>query len=336
MVVAEPNISISPNRLVLFTKILDEWGSPFRRHKQDAVLLPQKNAHGGRVSSRAANRIRSRIDWLAFFARTPQVSFSRSYREKTNTLAFITLTLPSRQIHTDQTIKHECLNHFLTVLRQKFGVRNYIWKAELQNNDNIHFHIVIDRYIHHSRVRISWNNIIGKLGYVRRYQERMQEVDFDTYCKARAATSPDARTRARMAYSKGLRTDWTDPNSIDVRSVRGIRSLRGYMAKYLVKSLKKANPDKPQSKREQAFGGAIWHCSRMLSRCKGYVTIYSNRAHDFVEQVANQVKTWIGSYDYCTVMSFDPAELPKRFYEQYIAMLQSCVDQATISRLSIM
>lgn len=323
MLTIEPNISVSPTKLTIFAKVLDESGKPFRRPKSNHNIPPAFRGTNGRVSRRAASRLSQRIDWLAFLTRSNQVALDRRARTTTHSLSFLTLTLPADQEHPDKVIKNQCLNHFLTVLRQKFGVKHYIWKAELQKNDNIHFHLLIDRYIHYTRIRTQWNNIVGKLGYVRRYQERMQVLTFADYCERRKVSTPSQLAQARMAYNSGLRTDWSDPNSVDVRSVRGINNIRAYMRKYLTKSLDKHNTSGESTARENAFGGSIWHCSRSLSRCKGYVTLYCNKASEFVAAVANSAGVWIGEFDWCTVFSFNPAELPKRFYDQYIAMLSA-------------
>lgn len=69
--------------------------------------------------------------------------------------SFITLTLPSTQEVSDVNIK-ECLNLFFTDLRRVYKLKNYVWKAELQKNGNIHFHIIIDVYIDYNVLLNYW------------------------------------------------------------------------------------------------------------------------------------------------------------------------------------
>lgn len=79
---------------------------------------------------------------------------------------FLTLTLPSEQNHTDNVIKRECLMPFLQTIKRKFKVVNYLWIAENQKNGNIHFHVIIDRYIPKAQVQYEWNNQLAPLGYI--------------------------------------------------------------------------------------------------------------------------------------------------------------------------
>lgn len=111
---------------------------------------------------------------------------------------FITLTLSASQEHSDKEIKQKLLQPFIRILRNRHGVRNYIWKAEAQDNDRIHFHITCDQFIHYDTIRQTWNTLQETLGYITR---------------------------------SGL----PDPNSTDIHSVKNIKNLAGYMANYLGK-----------------------------------------------------------------------------------------------------
>jgi hypothetical protein len=83
----------------------------------------------------------------------------------------LTLTLSSKQKHTDEEIKQKCLNPFITELKKVLG-RNllYLWSAEAQplNTQNIHFHIITDRYICANWAQSVWNRIQDRLGYIER------------------------------------------------------------------------------------------------------------------------------------------------------------------------
>lgn len=114
----------------------------------------------------------------------------------------ITLTLPSRQRHSDNEIKRECLSRFLELLVKKVDVRVYYWVAEKQKNDNIHFHILIDRYCDYRWIRKAWNQRLDKLGYI------------DEFFK-----------------QHGHR----DPNSTDVEVIKNIAKSSRYVTKYTTK-----------------------------------------------------------------------------------------------------
>ena len=134
--------------------------------------------------------------------------------------SFITMTLPSGQIHSDVEIK-KCLNNFLTSLRTSIGVSNYVWKAELQKNENIHFHLVIDKYCSYQAIRHYWNKAINTLGYVDRYAEKMRSLTLTQYAELRQKQAFEVAP----AYADGCRSNWSSPNSVDVVSVRRKRTL---------------------------------------------------------------------------------------------------------------
>jgi hypothetical protein len=98
---------------------------------------------------------------------------------------FVTLTLPSAQVHTDNTIKEKVLNPFIKWItanssetykqgpkkgqKKGFGVSIYFWRAEPQKNTNLHFHIIADKYVPWEAIREKWNHYCENLGYVSRY-----------------------------------------------------------------------------------------------------------------------------------------------------------------------
>ena len=154
------------------------------------------------LSFKARKRIAKAIDWMLCVAVEKKV-FQKSTKKKFSfKVAFVTLTLASPQVHSDQVIKSELLNQFLTEARQKWSVRFYMWRAEAQQNGNIHFHVLVDRYIHYKNLQSTWNRIQNKLGYVDRFREK---------------------------WGSG------EPNSTDVHSVKLIKNLSAYLSKYCTK-----------------------------------------------------------------------------------------------------
>ncbi|WP_341228327.1 hypothetical protein [uncultured Arcticibacterium sp.] len=110
---------------------------------------------------------------------------------------FVTLTLPSLQIHRDRDIKEHILHPFINWLKHSsdehykrgtrkgeqkgFGVNAFFWRAEPQKNGSIHFHVLVDRYVPWERIREKWNQCCEKLGYVTGYkhvQERYHKDGF--------------------------------------------------------------------------------------------------------------------------------------------------------------
>lgn len=154
-------------------------------------------------SERSRRELRKIISWFAAQA-TDKTTYckvqKKSFKFKLN---FVTLTLSSKQVHSDQVIKEQLLNQFLVELRSKYKVTKYLWRAESQGNGNIHFHITTDKYIYWKHLRDNWNRIQNKLGYIDKFEAKF-----------------------------GHR----DANSTDVHSVVKIKNIAAYLSKYLTKS----------------------------------------------------------------------------------------------------
>lgn len=82
---------------------------------------------------------------------------------------FVTLTLPADQVHSDAEINRKCLQPFLIRLRRDYGIENYFWRAEAQENGRVHFHLLTDRYIPKRYLQLAWNMSVEALGYLTRY-----------------------------------------------------------------------------------------------------------------------------------------------------------------------
>jgi len=195
-----PYISIKPDRISLYSRSeFTSTRTPFQVYNEKNLI---NNSTNGKISKKAGQRIKLAIDWLLILA--DNKSFGRPkngkfYNFKVN---FVTLTLSSKQIHSDNEIKSKLLNHFLVVAKQKWGVRNYVWRAEPQKRGAIHFHILTDKFIPWSELRSTWNKIQEKLGYVSRF------------------------------HMKHLHKN---PNSTDVHSIKKVKNLASYLSKYCAK-----------------------------------------------------------------------------------------------------
>lgn len=151
---------------------------------------------------------------------------------------FITLTLPAQQTHTDKELTEFALNPFLSYARKFFGVRYYIWKKELQNNGNLHFHLCVDRYIEANKLRESWNRILNRgavsgcstvFDYVDRYNKAMRERYADgwnnktmwQYCVTSSYVEQQtAETVAEMEAKNNTPLSEEDKNKIFLHSAQ--------------------------------------------------------------------------------------------------------------------
>lgn len=220
--------------------------------------------------------------------------------------SFVTLTLPSLQNHTDKEIKGVALNNFLTIMRQKFGVKNYVWKAELQKNESIHFHIVWDVYIHHAAVRYYWNQSLNLLGYVDVYAKKYSQMSLKEYAESRQIPVPQALS----GFLQGNKTQWMSPPTEQVVAVRNGAQLAHYLRKYITKDVDE--DDKKGKERIEEFG-RVWGRSQSLSALK-FVTRYDwDNLYAHIKSFGKIDENFHKViYDYCTIYYINFANCSKK------------------------
>ena len=188
----ESAVTIRPNRLYVYDRFTGTKESS-RIHR------PISNLSKGVVSDKAAVRITNYCNLLYHASPIKRVYSKATKKSYTFRINFITLTLPSKQIHDDKDIYRYCFKPFIRSITNNDNSFLYVWKAEVQANGNLHFHLSTSSFIHYNFIRMLWNNCVDKLGYVE---------------------------RAVVA----------NPNSTDVHAVRNDKDFAIYMAKYLSKN----------------------------------------------------------------------------------------------------
>lgn len=181
-------LAIKPTSLTIYGYYLGD-------RVQTKKVTDLDNKPNGVLSSKARRRLVNSCQWLYLLNHRANIN-----NDKHNRLVFITLTLPSKQIHSDLEIKKKCLNQFLVEICKTKGVEMYVWRAEKQENGNIHFHLIVDRYIDKTYLQNTWNRIVNKLSYVDR-------------CS----------------------TD--NPPSTNVQAVKSVKMLTNYLSKYVAKEV---------------------------------------------------------------------------------------------------
>jgi predicted transcriptional regulator len=254
----------------------------------------------GLVSDKGNRNIHKCIDWLLVLA-----SEKRSYNPKYNsyytwTANFITLTLPCKQFHTDKVLKKILLDKFLIYASRKFGVQNYLWRQEPQSAGNIHYHVCTDVFIPWQKLLNTWCSILRSAGYMDVYQNGdLSKI----------------------------------PNCTDIHSLKKIKNIGAYLAKYCGKSstgisilLSKGNTKNPikaplqrqiyYSSKTKTYSssysfsakkfyrqtyGRLWGCSQLLSRVKEMRFMASDEQEREICRAVKAKKIIRQEYDYCDV-----------------------------------
>lgn len=194
---------ITPGKIFVKSERFKEYSAP-----SAAFIRNQKNLLNhkvkGDLSDKAAKRMRTAIEWLVASAKEKSVYLKETKSNFKFKVNFITLTLAQPQSDlSDKKFKSLLLEPFIKRMKYHFNLKNYVWKAETQQNGNIHIHLTTDTFIHYLDIRKHWNQILYKHGYLSEF--------FDKH-------------------------GHHDPNSTDVHSVQNVQNLAAYLVKYFSKN----------------------------------------------------------------------------------------------------
>jgi hypothetical protein len=284
-----PSITIHPDRIHLYTSI--DWIHDIRKKNKYKQLVEQSKSHNNKVSNQACRKISKAITYLLLMANDKKCYSHMSGKQFKFKISFITLTLSSKQVHDDNTIKKELLNQFLIEAKRKWKVNNYIWRAEKQANGNLHFHILTDKFIPWTELRDTWNRIQNKLKYVEQYRNNMRAYFKDGYRNRSNLIKHWSESDQRKAYQKGVSTDWASPNSTDIHSLQFVNKIESYLAKYL----------KKQTQTGQTIG-RLWGCSTSLSNITGAKAEIDSYISSELETLKQQIKPHIYSTEHFSVI----------------------------------
>lgn len=213
------------------------------------------------------------VNWLEAI----RLKSLQSGKKANNYVTFVTLTLCCKQLHDDKYLNRHMLGFFIQKIQKKHGVTNYLWRAEKQKNGNIHYHIIIDRYIRWENIRMYWNAILRYHGYIQEYQKNMALFHKDgiRYRHDLAAKGVWSYEKQRKAYQYGVDTNWSDPNSTDIHKIENVEDLASYVAKYVskqveeVKQMEKAETDYNRGVIDyEKYSGEIARCKDAIEKSK--------------------------------------------------------------------
>ena len=320
-----PYFSITPTTVCLYTRLFDtvkmDFYKKFRVNEDTGEILAvcDDNKHDGTISKKSYSRIYRRI-FTFLYATDREILFSGKHREK---VGFVTLTLPSSQIkekrfykgisapavvwkHTDKEIKAKCLNQLFVELKKHYDITDRIWKAEKQKNGNIHFHILVNKYIPHADLRKRWNRIINKLGYVDEYKKKHEKMSESDYLLYRLSScTPEyinrvgrstLETRYRKVYQTNVAENWLNPNSVDIHSLykskngKDVKNVVAYIAKYMSKSDEHESSAKEFGFDSQYVSGRIWYCSQVISKSCQLTVDYTDSLYSDFEKAIEKIK----------------------------------------------
>jgi hypothetical protein len=273
-----PKIAIHPSKITCYSEL--NWFPSKPTHntlqlplesyesQADRIINSSRTANG-LVSKNATRKIKTALDYLLLMA-SPQTGFiPKSGKKFTFRIAFVTFDLPSQQVHDDNVIKKILWNSMLIELTKFHNVKNYVWRAEKQKNGNIHFHLIIDKFIKYDELRKRWNRICNKLGYVDRYRENQIKFHNGHFKLRKELLGHWSEENQRKAYIFGIKSNWSSPNSTDIHSIKYVSNLKAYVTKYMTKNEQKKTNEPDSTENYSHQKGRIWSCNQELSNIKG-------------------------------------------------------------------
>jgi hypothetical protein len=231
---------------------------------------------------------------------------------------FLTLTLPSKQAHTDNEIKRNCLNAFLVTLSNYCDIKVWIWVAEVQKNGNIHFHLLIDNYI--PFVLVTQEHDIVFAGsrskcLIESKNYTVQKTHVLSYCEYLWN-----RCLAKYQYIEEFAKKFghENPPTTQIEIIKDQRKTGKYMTKYMTKN------DKNENSGKRKLEGRIWGCSDSLKNFQS-VEIDPFEAKRITYEVASKSKK-LETETYVSIWLIDIMELPEVYmilYNHYETILDS-------------
>lgn len=228
-----PYIRISQGKILFYDLIEPSPRSLNKNVKSDNNLKVNKTK--GVLSKSAQKRLTNNIDIWATALEVKRLKHSYSKKFFDQKITFCTLTLSAQQFHTDKEIKRLLLNPFLTAIKKSKNIKTYIWVAEKQMNENIHFHILFDKFIDWHYILKLWNNQQNKHGYIEKYRENQEAKHGNTIFIDKEKLNKWCFCKQVLAVQKGKKENWRNPNSTDIHKLEKVKNIRHYMTKYLTK-----------------------------------------------------------------------------------------------------
>lgn len=270
-IIASPAFSLEPNKLVLYTrfdKMSQDLAYPeyVRQYTAKEPLI--KSFHNFKISENAYRSLKRKINWLYYLSKKKDITTYSGKRIFSFRCAFITFTLPSSQKTNTGDVTKRLFNHLLTVLRDRYGLVNYVWRLEFQRNGNVHYHMVTDSYIDYHAVLKIWNKILNTEGYINEYAEKHMAMSLNDYVSRYSKNDKSKFKILKKRYFIGKCEGWKNPNTVDVKSVISKSKIANYVSKYFGKADKSGCSSNPLDNEENSKSLRLWFCSRSLSKLK--------------------------------------------------------------------
>jgi len=301
--ISVPTITVHPDSILLSSQIYTDSGELYRGGRMD--IRSKRIVNRNKLSIQSKKKLAKSITYMCHLAPIKKIKNKKYNSDFKFKISFVTLTLSSRQQHSDNEIKKEILQPFIDYMRKMHKVQRFIWKAERQKNGNIHFHILFDVFIHWSVIRKIWNKCQERLFYISN-----SHLSYDIH-------------NHTISYQDAFSLI----NSTDVHSVKKISDLKRYLAKYMLKDnhrnrlvhksdslyhkkelipeFKSVSDGSKNFLKNAIDSGRLWSCSYDLTNISGASDLTASCYLDELNKMAATGKIFIKRENYFTYIGFN-------------------------------
>lgn len=319
-----PSFSLEPNKVVSYNSVFvrDYENEELRhiaslRNKKlnkfiniNSSKIIKKDFHNFKISENAYRNLKRKINWLYYLSKSKKVKTYNGKEIYNFKVAFITLTLPAKQKTPTATVTKELLNNFLTEVRQRTEMINYVWRLEFQKNGNVHYHLITDTYLDYFFIKKIWNRLLKSKGYIKEYQEKMNRLTLSEYNNVYNQNSKIEFNKMAKRYARNKRENWSNPPSVDVKSVISDKAIANYISKYFSKNSIGETIKNELDNEGNSKSLRLWYCSRSLSKMKTISNFCEAVLYDIFAIVSFAEKTTKIIGKYATSIYFEIKELP--------------------------
>lgn len=229
-------VQIRHNQLVTFDRPDGGFKVPSWRKP------PTRKGYSGEITASTAKRISTAVDIFLQLSPKRQIFNPIIDKHQQFQLSFITLTIPQAE-PVPASEGHKALKIWLQHFKRPWhkrrmseAVKSYIWKAELQERGQLHYHLITNSFLHFAEIRRVWNDCMNSRGWLGGHR---------------------------------------DPNSTDVHSIYKIKDVRRYLSKYIAKQQFQPSPAAaeagfPQLLVPVMLDAKVWGCSEDLKGKKRF------------------------------------------------------------------
>jgi len=274
----------NPTGLVVWSELVSDGG--FNRHRflNFESEVEQAKPYSGEMTHHSRKRLMKSLTLLACISPTKKVKNPSNGHYYPFRTGFHTLTLSAPQnTITDKEIKTLLFAPYIRRMK-KYGLKNYVWKAEIQENGNLHFHYMTDLYINYNIVRDEWNHQQAKLGLIEKFYEKHEH---------------------------------RSPNSTDTISVPNDKTFAIYMMKYMLKRSKKGKQYTIDEYKRMNNMGKVWDCSENLKMKFDGAEFLSDDIYYTLQQMVQNKRVEYFNGDYFHIYRFSE-KLRNRYFSKEV------------------